>query len=173
MGLFPLWLAYTGIGLCKLLKTTSPSYPVMDTPWWTQNAFTLDLKMNDLSASLDLLAVASIRNVMGERGEDVKKKGEYIHAKEKLINSPPHLNFLMVYSFANRRHCDQLVSITEAIMISVHWIGESNKIRTMSTRLPARFRVADLYCAEHLRFLCLQSVTLAVFMSFVITEYVE
>lgn len=76
--------------------------------------------MNDLSASLDLLAVASIRNVMGERGEDVKKKGEYIHAKEKLINSPPHLNFLMVYSFANRRHCDQLVSITEAIMISVH-----------------------------------------------------
>ena len=30
--------------------------------------------MNDLSASLDLLAVASIRNVMGERGEDVKKK---------------------------------------------------------------------------------------------------
>ena len=46
--------------------------------------------MNDLSASLDLLAVASIRNVMGERGEDVKKKeGEYIHAKEKLINSPP------------------------------------------------------------------------------------
>lgn len=47
--------------------------------------------MNDLSASLDLLAVASIRNVMGERGEDVKKKKEniYIHAKEKLINSPP------------------------------------------------------------------------------------
>lgn len=77
--------------------------------------------MNDLSASLDLLAVASIRKVMGERGEDVKRKeGEYIHAKEKLINSPPHLNFLMVYSFANRRHCDQLVSITEAIMISVH-----------------------------------------------------
>lgn len=82
--------------------------------------------MNDLSASLDLLAVASIRKVTGERGEDGKKKeGEYIHAKEKLINSHskiphPHLNFLMVCSFANRRHCDQLVSITEAIMISVH-----------------------------------------------------
>ena len=80
--------------------------------------------MNDLSASLNLLAVASIRKVMGERGEDVKRKeGEYIHAKEKLINSHskiphPHLNFLMVCSFA--RHCDQLVSITEAIIISVH-----------------------------------------------------
>lgn len=83
--------------------------------------------MHDLSASLDLLAVASIRKVMGERGEDVKKKkeGEYIHAKEKLINSHskiphPHLNFLMICSFADRRHCDQLVSSTEAIMISVH-----------------------------------------------------
>ena len=82
--------------------------------------------MNDLSASPNLLAVASIRKVMGERGEDVKRKEEeYIHAKEKLINShskipQPHLNFLMVCSFANRRHCDQLVSITEAIIISVH-----------------------------------------------------
>ena len=82
--------------------------------------------MHDLSASLNLLAVASIGKVMGERGEDVKRKeGEYIHAKEKLINSHskiphPHVNFLMVCSFANRRHCDQLLSITAAIMISVH-----------------------------------------------------
>ena len=81
--------------------------------------------MNDLSASLDLLAVASIRKVMGERGEDVKKRRRIYSCKRKLINSHskiphPHLNFLMVCSFANRRHCDQLVSITEAIMISVH-----------------------------------------------------
>lgn len=43
----------------------------------------LYLKMNDLSASLDLLAVASIRNVMGERGEDVKKKKENIFMQKK------------------------------------------------------------------------------------------
>lgn len=41
MGLFPLRLAYTGIGLFKLLKITSPSNPVMDIPSWMQNAFTL------------------------------------------------------------------------------------------------------------------------------------
>ena len=41
------------------------------------------MKMNDLSASLDLLAVASIRKVMGERGEDVKKKKENIFMQKK------------------------------------------------------------------------------------------
>ena len=43
----------------------------------------LYLKMNDLSASLDLLAVASIRKVMGERGEDVKKRKENIFMQKK------------------------------------------------------------------------------------------
>lgn len=79
--------------------------------------------MNDLSASLDLLTVASIRKVMGERGEDVKKRKENIFMQKKNSHSKiphPHLIFLMVCSFVNRRHCDQLVSITEAIMISVH-----------------------------------------------------
>lgn len=43
----------------------------------------LYLKMNDLSASLDLLAVASIRKVMGERGEDLKKRKENIFMQKK------------------------------------------------------------------------------------------
>ena len=61
--------------------------------------------MHDLSASQDLLAVASIRKVMGERGEDVKKKEEEYSCKRKinkfiLENPPPTLTFLIVRSFA-------------------------------------------------------------------------